>query len=42
MSTLTATERDLLRLLHAELAARERPQGTRDGEGDGNPPDLVG
>ncbi|MGD9987664.1 hypothetical protein [Pseudonocardia sp.] len=41
MSTLTATERDLLRLLHAELAARERPHNSRD-DGDGSPPDLAG
>ncbi|ODT99010.1 MAG: hypothetical protein ABS81_26615 [Pseudonocardia sp. SCN 72-86] len=40
MSTLTATERDLLRLLHAELEARERPRSTH-GNGDG-PPDLAG
>ena len=46
MSSLTSTERDLLRLLHEELAARERGPGRRNGHANGageiSPPDLAG
>lgn len=44
MSSLTATERDLLRLLHEELAAREGRPGEqrRSGSEEVSPPDLAG
>ncbi|WP_106096923.1 hypothetical protein [Pseudonocardia dioxanivorans] len=43
MSTLTATERDLLRLLQVELAAREGTGApSENGAGKADPPDLAG